>query len=38
MITASCFALNWLHPRVNKKIEERRAAKAAANNSKEEVR
>ena len=36
MVTASCFALNWIHPRVNKMIENKRAEKAA-NNQKVEV-
>ncbi len=27
MITASCFALNWMHPRVNKMFEDKKAEK-----------
>ena len=27
MVTASCYALNWLHPRVNKFLEDRKAEK-----------
>ena len=37
MVTASCFALNWAHPRVNKMIENRRAEKEA-NAQKAEVK
>ena len=32
MVTASCFALNWMHPRVNKMLENKKAEKE--NNSK----
>ena len=38
MVTASCFALNWLHPRVNKLIENKKAEKNANNNQKVEVK
>lgn len=38
MVTISCFTLNWIHPKVNKWIEERRAEKAAENNQKAEVK
>ena len=27
MVTASCFALNWMHPRVNKLIQNKKAEK-----------
>lgn len=36
MVTASCFALNWMHPRVNKLIENKKAEKEA--NKKVEVK
>ena len=38
MIAVSCYALNWLHPRVNKFIENKRAEKNTDNNSKVEVK
>lgn len=37
MVTISCFALNWIHPRVNKLIENKKAEKEA-NNQKVEVK
>lgn len=38
MVTASCYALNWIHPKVNKYIEERRAQKNNENSQKVEVK
>ena len=38
MVTASCYALNWMHPRVNKWIENKRAEKEANSQQKVEVK
>ena len=38
MVTASCYALNWLHPRVNKIIENKKAEKETNSNQKVEVK
>ena len=38
MVTASCYALNWLHPRVNKFFEDRQAEKKANAKQKVEVK
>lgn len=38
MVTVSCFALNWIHPKVNKWIENRKAEKEANQNQKVEVK
>ena len=38
MVTASCFALNWIHPRVNNYIENKKAEKNAVNVQKVEVK
>ena len=37
MVTISCFTLNWIHPKVNKWIENKRAEKNANENQKVEV-
>lgn len=37
MVTISCFTLNWIHPKVNKWIENARAEKQANSNQKVEV-
>ena len=38
MVTASCYALNWLHPRVNKYFDDRQAEKKANAKQKVEVK
>ena len=38
MVTASCFALNWAHPKVNKVIEKRKAKNEELHNQKAEVK
>ena len=38
MVSASCFALNWLHPRVNKYLENRKAEKDTFSSQKVEVK
>ena len=38
MVSASCYALNWLHPRINKMIENKKTDKNANNRQKVEVK